>query len=105
MARSSPLTALSNLLLPLDLTPRFRKWVKSLAPTDQRKVLDAVVAAQKAIGTPHAHKGSGIRKLRGSVMECRAGLHLRMVFFCKPGKMIFVAGGNHDDVRRFLKTV
>ena len=91
--------------MQLELTSRFRKWVKSLPPADQRKVLDTVIAAQKAIGDPHAHKGAGIRKLRRSVMECRAGLHLRMAFFCEPQRMIFVAGGNHDDIRRFLKTV
>jgi hypothetical protein len=95
----------SNLLLPLELTSRFRKWVNSLPPADQRKVLDAVIAAQKAIGTPHSHKGAGIRKLRRSVMECRAGLHLRMAFLCEPHRLTFVAGGNHDDIRRFLKTV
>jgi hypothetical protein len=92
-------------LLPLELTSRFRKWVNSLPPADQRKVLDAVIAAQKAIGTPHSHKGAGIRKLRRSVMECRAGLHLRMAFLCEPHRLTFVAGGNHDDIRRFLKTV
>ena len=105
MGRSNHLTAPSNLLLRLDTTPRFRKWVKSLPPADQRKVLDALTASQKAMGAPHAHKGAGIRKLRSSIMECRAGLHLRLVFVCESGRILFLAGGNHDDVRRFLKTV
>ena len=48
----------SNLLLQLELTSRFRKWVKSLPLVDQRKVLDAVIATQKAIGDPHAPKGT-----------------------------------------------
>ena len=37
-------------MLRLDITVRFRKWVKSLTPADQRKVSDALTASQKAMG-------------------------------------------------------
>jgi hypothetical protein len=91
--------------LQLETTAPFRKWAKSLQPSDQKKVLSALTDAAKVFGNPHAHRGAGIRKLRASIMECRAGLHLRMVFLAESDKLIFVAGGNHDEIRRFLKTV
>ena len=91
--------------MQLETTAPCRKWVKSLQPSDQKKVLSALTEAAKVFGNPHSHRGAGIRKLRASIMECRAGLHLRMVFLAEPDKIIFVSGGNHDDIRRYLKTV
>ena len=91
--------------MQLETTAPFRKWVKSLKPSDQKKVISALTEASNVFGNPHAHRGAGIRKLRASIMECRAGLQLRMIFLSEPDKITFVAGGNHDAIRRFLKSV
>ncbi len=66
---------------------------------------EALVAVSEALGKPHAHRGSGIRKLGADVFECRAELRFRLLFRVeKPEhELVFFEVGSHDDIRRILK--
>jgi mRNA-degrading endonuclease YafQ of YafQ-DinJ toxin-antitoxin module len=65
---------------------------------------------QDNFGHPHLHSGTGIRDLspkgsRLNVYECRIGRGLRLIFTLKtPATLYFHMIGNHDEVRRFLKS-
>lgn len=73
--------------------------------TERRELGGAMAAAQDAFGTPHAHTGAGVRKLKGRWYEVRAGLALRLVFRECDDCLSFEFMGNHDEVQRFLKGV
>jgi hypothetical protein len=64
------------------------------------------MAVLPALGSPHAHRGVGIRKLGPDLFECRAGLRQRMLFKVEKKKreLIFFEIGNHDEIRRLLKS-
>ena len=65
---------------------------------------EALVSVLEEWGKPHAHRGSGIRKLGADVFECRAGLRLRLLYRTEKTEqeLIFFEVGNHDDIRRVL---
>lgn len=88
----------------IKLAPRFLRAAKKLTREDRKKVQKAIDAVVEAWGNPHAHVGSGIRRLRANAFECRCGLDLRLVFFVEPGCLIFLAMGNHDEIQNFLKS-
>jgi mRNA-degrading endonuclease RelE of RelBE toxin-antitoxin system len=92
--------------LEIELSPPFRSAFKGL-PEDQRSRVSAALALlPQTFGFPHRHAGLGIRRLRPGVYEFRIGRDLRAVFeVVGRGKISLSRIGNHDDVRRFLKTL
>ena len=89
--------------LEVNFTTRFLRAAKKLSRSDCAKVQEAIDATAAAWGHPHAHAGVGIRRLRANAFECRAGLHLRLIFFAQPGSLTFYALGNHDEIQNLLK--
>lgn len=87
----------------IETTTRFRKWAKGLAPAEQREVAGVVGQIGEVFGYPHRHVGIGIRVLQRSLYECRVGLDTRLIFRNEGGTLTFVFGGNHDQVRRYLR--
>ena len=57
------------------------------------------------MGIPHLHRGIGLRKLRDDYFEIRVGLKARLVFENTPTGLFFEFLGNHDEVKRFLKSL
>ena len=78
--------------------------IRKLAAGERRELGGAIAAAQTAFGSPHAHTGAGVRKLKGRWYEARAGLDLRLVFRECDDCLSFEFMGNHDDVQRFLRS-
>ena len=83
---------------------RLLTTIRKLAGAERRELGGAIAATQKVFGTPHAHTGAGVRKLKGRWYEVRAGLSLRLVFRECDDCLSFEFMGNHDDVRRFLRS-
>jgi hypothetical protein len=79
--------------------------LRKYAAADRRELRGAIAAAQETFGLPHAHTGAGVRKLKGRWYEVRAGLDRRLVFRECDDCLSFEFMGNHDEVRRFLKSV
>jgi len=79
--------------------------LRKLPAEDRLAVNGALVAVLESWGNPHAHRGTGIRKLGADLFECRAGLRLRLLYRVeKPEQeLVFFEVGNHDDIRRILK--
>ena len=83
---------------------RLLATIRKLGAAERRDLGAAIAAAQKVFGSPHAHSGAGVRKLKGRWYEVRAGLALRLVFRECEDCLSFEFMGNHDDVQRFLKS-
>jgi mRNA-degrading endonuclease YafQ of YafQ-DinJ toxin-antitoxin module len=90
-----------------DLRAELRSWPKR----DRARVGRLNQRVQENFGSPHLHSGTGIRDLspkgsRLNVYECRIGKGLRLVFTLEsPALLYFHTIGNHDEVRRFLKSL
>lgn len=82
---------------------RMLATIRKLTPSERREIGGAIAATQEMFGSPHAHRGAGIRKLKGRWYEMRAGLALRLIFRECDDCLSFEFMGNHDDVQRFLK--
>ena len=54
-------------------------------------------------GQPHLHAGISIRRLRGNIFECRAGLKVRLLFRASAQALEVFFVGNHDEVRRLIR--
>jgi len=91
--------------LRVELRPGFVRQVRRLSREQQEAVQASLDAVMDGFGRPHLHAGLGVRKLHKRWFECRAGLETRLVFLAQKGVLTFHLAGNHDDVRRFLKSL
>lgn len=75
------------------------------AGSDAEKVgaLLALLELGDAFGNPHVHSRLSIRKLKGNVFECRAGLALRFGFVDSEDQLIVMTLANHDEIRRWVR--
>ena len=71
--------------------------------SERRTIGLAIQTAQLHFGNPHSHSGLGIRKMTKRYYELRVGLDYRLVFTNEPDFLQFVAEGDHDEIKRFLK--
>ncbi len=75
-----------------------------LPAAERAEVTARLGEVAQAFGNPHKHAGLGLRKLKGHVYEFRASRALRVVFLWRDGAIWIEAIGNHEDVKRFLKS-
>lgn len=88
---------------------RFEKAFRRLAADDQRRVVEAVDEIDRFFATRQAPEGLGLKKLfsqesLGAVFEARATRALRILFAVQQDVVTFLMVGNHDDVRRFIRS-
>lgn len=91
--------------MQIELTKRFREEARALPKSRRRDIAHVLDSLQASFGKPHLHSGLGVRRLKRDYFECRAGLHLRMIFRAQRGMLQFVTLGNHEQVRAFLKSI
>lgn len=84
------------------LSPRFFAALKNLSEEDVTRAEEALRVLPDCFGQPHIHAGISIRRLRGNVFECRAGLKVRLLFRAKAQALEIFFVGNHDAVRRVI---
>lgn len=88
---------------------RFEKAFRKLSAPDQRRVTETVEQVDHFFTTRQAPEGLGLKKLfseesLGAVCEARATLALRVLFSVYQETLTFHMVGDHDEVRRFIKT-
>jgi len=83
----------------------FLKTFKDLSEENQIKttnlISDLLNLFEKKVPP---YKGIGLRKLSRTLWESRISIKLRLLFEIKNEILIFALVGNHDDIKRFLKT-
>jgi len=78
--------------------------IAELPEPEAAEVTVALESIPAAFGRPHIHSGLGIRQLRPGIYEIRVGLRLRAIF-TREGEWLRVQFlGNHDEVRRWLRS-
>ncbi len=91
--------------MQIELLKTFREQVRGMPKARRRAVARAIDTTHAGFGKPHLHSGQSIRRLRQNYFECRVGLDIRLAFRVERGRMIFVAAGNHDEIRKLIKTL
>ena len=95
------------------MTYRYKKTFLKRFDRHSRKeqtiIWQAVVQIQHYLETGKAPHGLGIallfrKKNLGAVYEARATNAIRIVYVTKENLTVFSLVGNHEDVRRFIRT-
>lgn len=85
-------------------TKRAAAQVAALSGNARTELLRRLAALPAAFGRPHAHSGLGLRQLATGCYEIRVGLDTRAVLLREGADLVLYLVGNHDEVRRFLKS-
>lgn len=85
--------------------PRFQAALANLNNADIARVEEVLRVVPDCFGQPHVHAGISIRRLKKNVFECRAGLKVRLLFREKAGALEFFFAGDHNEVRRLVRTL
>jgi mRNA-degrading endonuclease YafQ of YafQ-DinJ toxin-antitoxin module len=92
--------------MKVSLTKSFQKDALSLRVDERVLLFDVLLKLPKAVQNPKAHDGVGLRKIHPSgIFEARLGLSLRLVFGYRNDEILLDRVGNHDEIRRYLKTL
>ena len=88
---------------------RFLKAFQRLGVQDRHRSTEAVEQIRIFFETRHAPEGLGLKKLfsregLGAVCEARATISLRIVFAVQQDTVTWLMVGDHDEVRRFIRT-
>jgi mRNA-degrading endonuclease RelE of RelBE toxin-antitoxin system len=89
----------------LVIDPDVQKQLLALPKEQRASVALKLLELGVAFGKPHEHSGLGIRKLRGDLFECRAGLALRVLFRVLDEELKVRFIGTHDEVQKYLRTL
>lgn len=90
----------------IEFKPSFDRSIKALSADDKDEikkvagVLIDVLSSNKPL-----HEGLGLKRLQGPYWEVRKGLKVRLLFRWQKDLVEFVLAGNHEDVKRFLKSI
>ena len=89
-----------------EFKPSFDRSIKSLPQSEQSDIKDAASKLIDVLSTDRQlHQGLGLKRLTRDFWEARKGIKARILFRWTGDLIEFVLAGNHDDVKRFLKSV
>jgi hypothetical protein len=92
-------------LKEIELDDDFKLEVKALTKEERGIIGAAISDVQEAFGNPHVHSGIGLRKLKPRLYEARTDLGQRLLFEDRDDCLFFFKLGNHDEIRKYLKSL
>jgi len=87
------------------ILPSFEKCLKRRTSCEKSRIRAGLRGLNRFLVTGQPSKGFGLRKLAGTIYELRADLHLRILISIEGDMVYLLFAGNHDEIRRFLKSV
>ena len=91
--------------MKFEFKPSFDRSVKASHDSEKDEIKALAIQLIEMLSRDREiHKGIGLKRLRGSFWEVHKGLKIRILFRWDGELVEFVLAGNHDDVRRFLRT-
>lgn len=89
-----------------EFKPSFDRSVKNLQGNDKSIIKAVAIQAIEILSQNKSlHKGIGLKHLKGDYWEIRKGLKARILFRWNNDLVEFILAGNHDDIKRNLKTI
>jgi antitoxin component of MazEF toxin-antitoxin module len=86
-------------------SPSFLRCFKKLDSLRKQKVREAIKDLIELYNTGLNPKGLGFKRLRKNLWEIRSSLKDRILFTISDEVITFVVVGNHDEIRRYLKSL
>jgi len=86
-------------------SPSFLRCFNKLDSLRKQKVSEAIKALIELYNTGLNPKGLGFKRLRKNLWEIRSSLTDRLLFTISDEVITFVVVGNHDEIRRYLKSL
>ena len=91
--------------MKFEFKPSFDRSVKAFHEIDKNEIKSLAIQLVEMLSRDREiHKGIGLKRLRGNFWEARKGLKTRILFRWDGELVEFVLAGNHNDVRKFLKS-
>lgn len=92
--------------MKIKLTERLQRDVRKLQSDEQAQLFSVILKIPQLLKEPRQHAGLGLRKIhRSGIYEARIGLGLRLVFGFASDTAVLHRVGNHDDIRRYIKSL
>ena len=89
-----------------DFKPSFDRSLKSVPRSERDDIKDAALKLIDVLSKDRQiHPGLGLKRLTRDFWEVRKGIKARILFRWTGDWIEFVLAGNHDDIRRFLKSI
>ncbi|MFH1386982.1 MAG: hypothetical protein ABIH50_04900 [bacterium] len=85
--------------------PSFSRHFKKLSTNKQTEVLTAIEALKTVLPSGLPLGGLGLKQLNKNLWEIRSTLKDRIIFTYAGDTVTFINVGNHDDIRKYLKTL
>ena len=91
--------------MKFEFKPSFDRSVKTFHDTEKNEIKALAIHLVEMLSRDREiHKGIGLKRLKGNFWEARKGLKTRILFRWDGELVEFVLAGNHNDVRKFLKS-
>jgi mRNA-degrading endonuclease RelE of RelBE toxin-antitoxin system len=91
-------------MIQITFSPRFIRSLRKIKPdlTDEAESL--LNKVRENFGNPHAHAGTGLRKIGERSYEARIGLHYSVVFIHHATYLEAFDIMTHEEVRQWLRS-
>lgn len=87
------------------ILPSFERSVKKLTPQEKKLISKSLEKFNSFLVSGQAPLGFGFKKINHDKYEFRIDIRLRVVVKVDGGDYYLVLAGNHDDIKRYLKSV
>ncbi len=90
----------------IEFKPSFDRSIKALKFQDKEEIKNIISDLIDILSMDRPlHEGLGLKRLRGSYWEVRKGIKDRILFRWQKGLVEFVLAGDHEDIKRFLRSI
>ena len=89
-----------------EFKPSFDRSVKSFPRKEKEEIKRIAIQAIDILSHDKMiHKGIGLKRLKDNFWEIRKGLKARILFRWEGDLVEFILAGDHNEVKRYLKSV
>ena len=89
-----------------EFKPSFERSIKALNSDDKEEIKSITLYLIDILSKDRPlHQGIGLKRLQGLYWEVRKGIKTRILFRWQKDLVEFILAGNHDDIKRFLKSI
>ena len=82
----------------------FERSLQNLSLEEKKQIKKSLYQLIDAFQSQTITPGLGLKKVSSAIWELRVGLRLRVVFVLEEDLVKWSFVGNHDEVRRFIKS-
>ena len=90
----------------IEFKSSFDRSIKALSSPDKAEIKNIAIQLIDILSMDKPlREGLGLKRLQGSYWEVRKGLKVRILFRWQKDLVEFILAGNHEDIKRFLRSL